>query len=79
MCPLAWSWAELVEVSEPKVTVDESGGLGGPVWDGGPPWLHIPPCELLKLEAMTEQSPSNFWFKCSTSGSLFPVSVHGIL
>ena len=38
MCPLAWSWADVVEASEPDVTVDEGGGLGGPEQEEGPPW-----------------------------------------
>ena len=38
MCPLAWSWALLVEASEPEVTMADGGGLGGPKQEGGPLW-----------------------------------------
>ena len=38
MGPLGWSWPEVVEASEPDVTVDKGGGLGGPKWEEEP-WL----------------------------------------
>ena len=35
---LDWSWPEVVEASEPDITMDESAGLEGPKWEEEPLW-----------------------------------------